>query len=169
MKKFLFCCLSLLAFSCDDGDLQIEVIDFNETAIQVCGTATTATNVLFKINGDEALILEIPNGLLLNEASTDTITSTIPSQSQLTYRVFSGTVSSSYFCDAIPVTDPTVLDEIEAANGQVLITTARGTEADSLKYTHTIRLKDITLERENGSRITDLTINEFGTVTTTAN
>ena len=167
MKKFFFCCLSILALGCDDGDLQIEVIDFNESAAANCGTATINTTLFFKINDDEALILEIPDGLLANEASTDTITSTIPSQSQLTYRVFSGTVSSSYFCNTIPPVDPTVIDEIEAANGEVLISTAKGTGADSLAYIHTIRLKNITLERTNGSRITDLTINEYGTITTT--
>lgn len=165
MRKYLLIPCLLLFIGCDDGDLQIETVDFDSIeTIQTCGAVSpTASNVLFKINSDEALILTLPSGLLKNEATTTEIESVVPGASQISYRIFSDNVTSAYFCDSPPPLTPIVLEEIEAAAGSILVTT---TTADSLTYTHTIRLSGITFLNENGSRITDLQINEFGTVTT---
>ncbi|MEH6680894.1 MAG: hypothetical protein V7724_10130 [Sediminicola sp.] len=161
-RTFLFVFLGLL-LSCDDGDLQVETINFDDSAIDFCGTATTATTLMFKINGDEALILTLQGGLLKNEATTDTIISTVPAQSKLSYRIFSGTVAKGYFCDALPPTDPVVLEEITAEDGEVMITTAM---TDSVTFAHTIRLRGISFVNESGSRVTDLRVNNFGAITT---
>jgi hypothetical protein len=165
MKKYLFFALCLTLFSCDDGNLQIETLNFDSIkTVQSCDevSATTA-NVLFKINGDEALIIELPNGLLKNEATTNDIVSEVPSNTKITYRIFSENVSDSYFCDDVPPVSPTVTEEINAEDGQVFITTIA---IDDTTYEHTIRLSGISFVTENGSRITDLQINEFGTVNT---
>jgi len=153
--------------ACNDGDLQIESIDFDSVSIETCESAiTTSSTVFFKINGDEALILELQSGLLQNEVSQDTIVSTIPGQSSLIYRLFDGAVSNNYFCDAIPLTTPEVLEEIEATNGEVLISTSQNV-SDSTMFEHTILFRNVTLINEQGERITDISINEFGTITTT--
>lgn len=165
MKKSIFLGLMTLLFSCDDGDLQIETIDFDSVNIQTCATTDLDTSIFFKINDDEALILELQSGLLKNEVSATEIESTIGSGSKLTYRIFSDAVSSTYFCSDIPVTSPTVVSEIQAENGKVLITTA-GVETDIVTFKHTIKLSGVTFVTDTDSRITDLTINEFGTVTT---
>ncbi len=153
-------------FACNDGDLQIETVDFDSIeTVQSCDDISATTeNVLFKINGDEALILNLPSGLLKNEVSTTEIESIIPGNSQISYRIFSETVTSSYFCDSPPPLTPTVLEEIEAEAGSIFVTT---TTEDDITYTHNIQLSGITFLNENGSRITDLQVNEFGTVTTT--
>lgn len=153
-------------FACNDGDLQIETVDFDSIeTVQSCNDISATTeNVLFKINGDEALILNLPSGLLKNEVSTTEIESIIPGNSQISYRIFSETVTSSYFCDSPPPLTPTVLEEIEAEAGSIFVTT---TTEDDITYTHNIQLSGITFLNENGSRITDLQVNEFGTVTTT--
>lgn len=153
-------------FACNDGDLQIETVDFDSIeTVQSCDDISATTeNVLFKINGDEALILNLPSGLLKNEVSTTEIESIIPGNSQISYRIFSETVTSSYFCDSPPPLTPTVLEEIEAEAGSIFITT---TTEDDVTYTHNIQLSGITFLNENGSRITDLQVNEFGAVTTT--
>lgn len=150
--------------ACDDGDLQIEVLDFDESSIQYCETISLDTRIFFKINDDEALILNLQSGLLKNEVSDGTITSTVPSQSKVTYRIFTDKVSKDYFCNEIPLTEPAVADEIEAQGGVVLITTILGEDEES--YIHNIQLSEISLVTEDGSRITDLRINEFGTITT---
>lgn len=166
MKRSFFLSLILIVLACNDGDLQIESIDFDSVSIETCeSTITTASTLFFKINGDEALILELQSGLLQNEVSQDTIVSTIPGQSSLIYRLFTGTVSNNYFCDAIPLTTPGVLEEIEASIGEVLISTSQNA-SDSTVFEHSILLRNVTLINEQGERITDISINEFGTITT---
>ena len=165
MKKYLLIGCSILFFGCNDGDLQIETVDFDSIdTIESCNDISPTTeNVLFKINDDEALILNLPSELLKNEVSTTEIESLVPGSSQITYRIFSETVSSSYFCDSPPPLTPTVLEEIEAEAGSIFVTT---TTEDNITYSHSIQLSGITFLNENGSRITDLQISEFGTVTT---
>ena len=163
MKYFLVTCLLVGLVSCDDGNLQIETLDFDSVAIQDCDDiAVSKTNILFKISEDEALILTLPSGLLKNEITTTS--SIVPSGSQINYRLFSANVTKDYFCNEIPLTSPTVIDEITATDGEVLITT---TTIDSITYTHNIELSGISLETSNQSRITDLRINDFGEITTT--
>lgn len=164
MKKLLFFGFLSFLISCDDGDLQIETIDFDSIAIQDCGDIDVGKiNVLFKINENEALILTLPNGILKNEISETDITSIVPSASKISYRIFSDKVTQNYFCDEIPLTTPTVLEEVEAEGGSVLIAT---TTTDSITFTHEIRLSEISFITSTDARITDLSINDFGIVTT---
>ena len=160
-----FAFLALLLTACDDGDLQIETLDFDSVSAESCDSPiTTSTSIFFKINGDEALILELADDLLVNEVTEDPRTSTFPTSSMLTYRIFNGSVSSSYFCDDIPPISPVVIEEIEASGGTVMVTT---TSEDGITFTHTIALEGVTLLNGTNERITDLSINEFGTITTT--
>lgn len=166
MKKILFSFTIGLLFACSDGDLQIEAIDFDSITPQACDAITEDTRVFFKISMDEALILTLQSGLLDNGVIGDTITteSTLPGQSELLYRIFSDDVSSSYFCDDIPPTSPTVIDEIEATDGMVIIETIAKT--DSTAFDHSIQLSGISLMNDKGERITDLTISDFGEIST---
>lgn len=165
MKKWILIGCSLLFFGCDDGNLQIETVDFDSiNQVQNCGSlSVTAANVLFKINGDEALILTLPSGLLKNEVTTEARASAVPGNSKISYRIFSENVAKAYFCDAPPALTPTVMEEIEAQGGSIFITT---TQTDSVTYTHNIQLSGISFVNKDGSRITDLQVNEFGIVTT---
>lgn len=168
MKNLLTFLLCLTLYSCDDGDLTIETIDFDDIAIDYCDTSvTTSTTLFFKINGNEALILTLASGTLKNEASDGEVEYPISNSTTLTYRDFSDDVSSDYFCDLIPTTEPTVVEEIEAESGVVLITSRAVVAGDTTTYEHTIRLSEITfINASNNQRITDLSINDFGTVTT---
>ncbi|WP_222984640.1 hypothetical protein [Flagellimonas meishanensis] len=168
MVKFLkavpiFC----LAMSCGDGDLQIETIDFDSASVQFCDAPQAeGTNLLFKLNASESLILELQSGVLNKGIVGEVITteSTVPGQSKLTYRIFDANVSTNYFCDELPPVSPLVLDEIEAQDGLVIIET-RANEG-STNFVHTISLSGVTFVTESGERITNLSINEFGEVTT---
>lgn len=165
MNKSILLGLLVLLFSCDDGNLQIETIDFDSVSIQTCETVTLDTKIFFKINNSEALILELESGKLKNEASAGDIESIVGTGSKLTYRIFSDGVTNTYFCAEVPLTEPTVISEIQAENGKVLITTV-GVETDTVTFEHTLKLSDISFITDTDSRITDLNINEFGTVTT---
>jgi len=168
MKNIL--CLSLLVFliACDDGDLQIETIDFDSASIQNCDQISVETaNVLFKLNSSEALILELPNGAIKNETSEGQVeyAVTVSGPAKATYRTFSDNVSTDYFCSDIPLTEPTVVEEIIAQGGKVLITTTVNDIGTT--YAHEIQLSTISFVTANDSRITNLAIDNFGTVTTT--
>jgi len=155
-------------FSCSDGDLQIETIDFDSVSLQYCSNPVrNAKNLMFKINESEALILELQSGALNNGVVGDTIIteSSVPNQSQITYRIFSEGVDNDYFCDDIPVVDPTVIQEVVAEDGLVIIETMLA-ENDSTLFAHNISLSGISFVTGNGERITNLAINEFGKVTT---
>jgi hypothetical protein len=166
MRIMFFLALSGFLISCNDGDLQIETIDFDSAAPQFCESeVTVASSIFFKLNSTEALILDLQSGVLKNEPSEGQIVSTVPGQSKITYRTFSDNVGKNYFCDEIPLTSPTVLEEIEAEGGEVFITTVQS-ESDTTKYDHTIEFSGISLVNSKGERITDLSINNFGTITT---
>ncbi|MDC6367497.1 MULTISPECIES: hypothetical protein [Flavobacteriaceae] len=168
MRKFFFpSLLALMLSSCSDGDLQIETIDFDSVSIEYCDDpVANSANILFKINEDEALIMNLQSGTLNKGTIGETVTteSTVPGQTQITYRIFSEDVSDNYFCDDIPPVTPTVVDEIEAEDGLVIIETTM--DADTTNFVHTISLSGISFVTESGDRITNLTINEFGEVTT---
>ncbi|MCO5723971.1 hypothetical protein [Robiginitalea marina] len=168
MKKRFFLLLLPGLWACSAGVLEIDTIDFNQESIQVCGNPSTATEVLFKLKGPETLILELQPGLLLNEASSDTLTSAVPGQSQLIYRLLSDQATTGYFCDPIPPVSPTVVEEILAADGTVQVFTTRN-PSDTTQFEHTIRLKGISFVNDSGERLTNLEVDEFGTLVTTAN
>ena len=74
-------------------------------------------------------------------------------------------MNNAYFCDDIPVVSPTVIDEVIAEDGLVIIETTVDPE-DETVFVHTISLSGISFVTGNGERITNLAINEFGEVTT---
>jgi len=150
MKKNIFVLLLITMIACDDGDLAIETVDFDSiTLVQSCNDVSpTLANLLFKINATEALILELPALAIQNEVGTDVEFNVSASGStRITYRIFSATVTNAYFCDDIPPTEPVVINEVIAEAGSVFITTVLDADSDD-------------------SRNTDLSINEFGVVTT---
>ncbi|WP_431161298.1 hypothetical protein [Flagellimonas beolgyonensis] len=168
MRKYFFLCITLcLLFSCGDGDLEIETIDFDSVTLQFCTTpSATEKNILFKINNTEALILELQSGVLNKGVVGETVVtqSAISNQSQLTYRIFSDDVAKNYFCDDIPPVEPVVIDEVEAEDGFVTISTTAD-EANG-NFVHTITLNEISFITESGERITNLSVSTFGEVTT---
>lgn len=154
-------------YGCNDGDLQIAAVDFDSATLDFCDSpATTATTLFFKINAENALILELQSGVLLNEETADSLVSSIPSQSTVRYRIFTDNVDRNYFCDALPPTEPEVLEEIPAEAGEVIIRTVQSV-ADTTAYEHTLSISNLTLINANGERLTNLNTVELGTVITT--
>jgi hypothetical protein len=165
VKKGVFYLLLASLLGCSDGELQIETIDFDGVSMNFCGTASTSTQVFFKLNDVDALILGLENGLIRNEASTDTLVSTIPGGSRVSYRLFDSTVSASYFCDAVPPVTPVVIEEIPVQSGEVLVFTTRSA-TDTTRFEHVIRLRNTSFVNEAGERLTNIAVDEFGSFTT---
>lgn len=153
-------------YSCDDGDLQIEQVDFDESKIESCPVLDdpTQTTFFFKIDEDEALLLNLAGGLINNQTSEPgTLASTIPEPSNLIYRFFSDNVTSAYFCDAIPPLDPTVVKENAATAGNISIDTKVDTlTAETKNYSHTISIKNLSLVNDQGEQLTDLSTMVYG-------
>lgn len=166
MIRLLPFLLFLLLLSCDDGEIQIEIIDFDSASIEFCESETTVNStIFFKLNAEESLILTLQNGILKNEPSEGAVSSGVPSQSQLSYRSFSSSISKNYFCDDIPPSAPSVVEEIEGEGGEVLVTTIQSV-SDTTAYEHTIELSGISMVNSKGERITNLKIDNFGMIIT---
>lgn len=172
MKKLfgLLVCALLLS-SCDDGDIVLQSFNFNNVAIQKCSDK----EVLFKINKEEMLLLDIPAVYFPNEITPDGAPRivTISSINRVLYRKYSDNVSSSSICSDVPPASPTVSNEWTAANGGSIeiITTAR-TVTDEITgevtitgYNHQIKFINIQFVGAQDSFVFDEYL--YGTYTTT--
>ena len=159
MKKALYVLITALLFnSCDDGNLTQEVISFDTVTTQSCST----NNIIYKIKGQEALLIQIPSSSFTNEPTSvgsQTVID-INSTNRVVYRFYNGTISSSMFCETIPPSSPTVTDEWIATAGKIQITTTaiKTTNATTGKttiigYNHNIVFKNITFAKQNGTQI----------------
>ncbi len=168
MKRVLFLSFLAMLCSCDDGDLQIEAVNFDDVGIDSCNNVddATETTFFFKTDGDEALLLTLNGGLLENTTSLDgSITSSISTTGtpQLLYRLFTDDVSESYFCDAVPPLEPTVLAENFATGGEItILTNVSSVTAGDKIYNHNITISDLSLTNDSGERLTDTSILEYG-------
>lgn len=159
MKRALYGLIIALTFnSCDDGNLTQEAISFDTVTTQSCST----NNIIYKIKGQEALLLQIPASSFSNEPTaigTPTIID-ISSANRVVYRFYNGALSSSMFCETIPPSSPTVTEEWIAIAGKIQITTTaiKTTNATTGRtsitgYNHNIVFKNITFAKQNGTQV----------------
>lgn len=127
MKRLLALFTALSMFSCDDGDLTLERLNFDETAVETpCGEL-----LLFKIgeSRQESLMIELSGESadifrsLPENGNSRTYTINNSSVKAL-YRIFDGDVNRNYFCNDIPPISPLVIEEWYATGGRVEIVTS---------------------------------------------
>jgi hypothetical protein len=159
MKKLLLFVFVFAALSsCDDGDLTVENINFDDVALQRC---TTNNFLLYKIAGSECLILYLPqDDAFLNETTGSMPrTYSISSTNRVVYRNFNGNIGSGAICDIIPPASPTVQEEWLAQSGTIEITTTLvisdnpnlpGGERIT-GYRHAVVLKNVDFLKPNGT------------------
>jgi hypothetical protein len=162
----------LLLNGCNDGNLTVGTIDFSKATTQSCST----TNVIYKLNTQEALILQIPSTSFTNKPTvpgTPTIINIDNSTYRVIYRAYNGAIASDNICSAIPPSTPTVTDQWTATSGTIQIITtpitATGTITGSTVitgYNHNISFKNITFSRANGNQVYETFA--FGDYVTTA-
>lgn len=149
----------LLLNGCDDGDLILETIDFEDAVTQSCSD----NNILYKLKESEALLLEIPKTEFVNEQTdpSDPIVIDIDNSTyRVVYRFYNGTVAADNICNTIPPATPYVTDQWTATSGKIEITTTTktipGTIAGSTVitgYNHRIVFKNITFDKGNGTQV----------------
>ena len=173
MKRLGLLLFLIGCISCDDGDLQIEEVNFDSARIETCDNVDDEeldqTTFFFKLDDDQALLLTLEEGLINNQTSApNTLNSSLPTASSLRYRFFSGSVTSDYFCNAIPPLQPTVVKENVATAGDVLVVTRVDTIIGTTKsYSHTISIDNLSLVNDLGEQLTDLSTLRYGEFTTT--
>lgn len=155
MKHFFaFLLLAVVFSSCDDGDLTQVSFEFDTTVAKPCNT-NTGNFFIYKTQDRRALIVQLPEENFQNRITADLATQppalTINASSvRLIYREYSGTVTSSTICSAVPEANPTVVLEREATEGKITITTtALKSEPDAngatkiTGYLHTLTFNDL--------------------------
>ena len=148
--------IAIFTIACNDGDLEVETISFENNDVLSCKANDTTATFLFKVNQKQVLILKLPTNVLENKAKT--ITGAIPSSYKVVYRTYSDNVSSSYFCSDYPPAQPTVVSEVQATGGTVSITTQAIYDENThqlLRYDHLIRISDLVLVNSKGNKLVD--------------
>ena len=155
MKRFLAFLLFTVVFSsCDDGDLTQVSFEFDDTIAKSCN-ADTDKFFIYKMQDNRALIIQLPESNFPNRISADLTTQpeslTINANTiRLIYREYSGKVTEKTMCSAVPVSNPTVVEEREASEGKITITTtAIKSEPDAngatkiIAYSHALVFTDL--------------------------
>ena len=128
----------LMLTACDDGDVIENNFNFGSQSIQKCSDS----NLLYKINEKEALILNTPSTNFQNNELPLSIP--ISSTTSIVYRKFSANTSTSNICST-----PTlpVIEEWSVIGGTVEITSNKVFDTDNITviaYNHKIVFKNIT-------------------------
>lgn len=153
--SFLSLISALFLVACNDGNLEVETISFDNSDVLSCTSDTTAT-FLFKYSSQQALILELPSGVLTN--SEKTATGTISGNYKLYYRTFSDAVGTGYFCGNYPPISPSVTSQYEATGGTISIVTKpiyNETTQELLRYDHLITISDLVILNSDGNKVVD--------------
>ena len=170
MKRF-FGLVSLLLFinACDDGNLTVETIDFENIAAVKC----TSKDVIYKVKDAEILFLEIPStafGFDETPLGTPTLIP-ISSTIRAVYRLYNSAASADNVCPTVPSATPNVKEEWITTSGTIQITTTAikvpGPEINSTKitgYKHYIVLKNVTFQKPSGNQLYESFV--FGNYTT---
>ncbi len=172
MKKLLALGAALaILTACDDGDVTVEEIDFSTAQSQRCG------NLIYKIAGNEALLLELPDeDAFANDPTTAGAPDifAINDVNRVLYRSYSGNVAQTTLCGTIPPANPVVTEEWIATSGDIEISTVALTVPNNElpggetidKYRHTITLRNVIFEKPSGSQLYETF--DFGTFDTDA-
>ena len=178
MKKIWIVFALIASFwSCDDGNVEVQVIDFDSVQPQKCSD----TNLLYKFNATDALLFNISSASVFatafqNDATPTDVPRTLTISStdnRVVYRAYNGTVTAGNFCGTILNATPSVTEEWTALSGtaQIVTTAQKSTDATTgfekiTKYNHSITFKNIVFQKPNGVQ-TDETLT-FGSYQTTA-
>ncbi len=171
MNKLIgFLAILFLVNACDDGDVAIQDIKFEDVAGAGCG------QIVYKLKGNEALILKITqiDSAFKNDQTklNEPRIYAIDASNQVIYRAYNGVVSSDNICSTPPATKPDNTEEWTATGGTIEITTTINKTTDPITnastivgYNHFVQFKNITFRKPNGDQFYD--VYNFGTYKTT--
>jgi hypothetical protein len=160
MKKYASLLLfALLLNGCDDGDLTVDTIDFEDvTTTTSCDTTNT---LIYKLKTQEALLLQMLPKSIINE-DQDTIVYNIDNSNyRVFYRAYDGEVARENLCGIIPPKTPNVTEEWIGIAGKIQIATSAQYKSPAptdghteiIGYNHNIIFKNITFSKPSGPQI----------------
>lgn len=177
MKKYA-CLLvfALLLNGCDDGDLTVDTIDFDDPTIasQTCNTLTNS--LIYRLKSQESLLIQLPDNKIINDVTLPGAPVTYDIDNNLyrvVYRAYNGKVETANICGSIPPTSPSVTEEWQAKSGKIVINTAQIEVTDETTgsskvtgYNHNIVFNNITFAKPSGIDQVNAEF-DFGNFTTT--
>ena len=173
MKRVFILMIFILLFNgCDDGNLTLETINFEDAATKSC----SANNIIYKLKENEALLFEIPKTEFINEPTDPAVPRVIDinnSTYRVVYRFYDGAVTEDNVCNTIPPAKPYVVDQWTATSGKIEIVTTTNIKAGTIAgstvitgYNHRIVFKNITFAKKNGNQVYETFV--FGDYVTTS-
>jgi hypothetical protein len=157
MKRFLGILICTIALnSCDDGDLIVDKIDFSEVQTQSC----TTNDLLYKLNENESLILNVPTATFTNNPTVPGVPTILDvnATNQVVYSFYNGKVVSGNICDKIPPATPNVNSQWKASSGKIEIVITDIKKLDETNnstritgYNNNIVFKNITFDKGDGT------------------
>ena len=145
MKKLLTFFIAFTLLSCNDGDFDVPNFEFTED-INSCGEY-----LLYKLNDEktEALIMALTPTQLGTTAGEKSYN--ISTSITLTFRIFDDAIiSDDYFCQELPPASPTVIKELEAESGTIVINTIEIIEDEEITgYEYEISISDLLFLDDN--------------------
>jgi len=158
MKKIIgLLALILMLNGCNDGELTIDTIDFDDIKASSCG------ELIYKLKDNEALFMNIPatKNAFTNDETPENEPREIAIEGDVVvkYRFYNGTVSSDNICIVAGPITPTATNEWTATSGTIQITTKAtyttpNPETGQKKitgYTHSIVFKNIVFTKIDGT------------------
>ena len=153
MKKLIVLVASVFMLqACDDGDITLESFNFDTVNIQ----ESPDNNLIFKINGDEMLLINIPESSFANVETPDGSPRIInvSTSNQIIYRIYSDNVSANNICATIPPATPVVKKEWNATGGTIEIITDALYASDGITitgYNHNIKFVNVNFSGSSNS------------------
>ncbi len=122
MKQFVLAlCLIFIVTSCDDGDIIVTTFDFDDIALENCGT--NGDYVFYKINNENLESLGLRLGT--NDdiyLATETLTYALDGTTNfVNYRTYSDEVDANFFCNNIPPSIPEITDDFFGNSGDAIL------------------------------------------------
>jgi hypothetical protein len=161
---------ALLLNGCDDGDLVLEDISFENTEVNNCKN----NNIFYKLEKTKVLLLEMDKTLLPSESTPSDQPKTIvlSSSNRVVYRFYNGIPAVDNICETIPPLTPVATDQWNATAGNIqIITTAKkdvdltNNSSKIVGYNHSITFKNITFATNTAPVTYESLV--FGNYTTT--
>ncbi|HEY9170213.1 MAG TPA: hypothetical protein VIN72_12045 [Lutibacter sp.] len=116
MKKLLILFLAFTLTACNDGDFDVPDFEFTEK-VNMCGEFVLYISNTKSI---EVLVLTLPKTAL---GTTPSVSLPISNAVTITYRIFDKGITSTYFCQAVPPSEPKIIKELIADGGTINIVT----------------------------------------------
>lgn len=167
MKKiFGLIAALILIIGCDDGEMGFNSFNFENGTLARCADS----NIYYKINGTEVLMLDLSANNLVNVASPlDGNGNKIPTQipigagNTITYRNYDSAPAANSICSFPAPASPVVTEEWSGEGTITVVTDVlRNNDGIITGYSHKITLQDISFTK-NGET-TRIVNNDFGSI-----